>query len=104
MRFTSIVVATLIGAMSATSAMALTVTNREAADHKIKVIEQNETKEHNVAAGKTLEGVCSAGCVVQLQNGDEYEFEGTEVVSIEDGYMFLDEPTQGDAGDAPKPQ
>jgi hypothetical protein len=30
-----------------------------------------------------------------MEGGEEYEFDGNEIVSIEEGLMFLDEPAQG---------
>jgi hypothetical protein len=32
---------------------------------------------------------------MKMTDGEEYEFDGNEVVSIEEGLMFLDEPAEG---------
>ena len=32
---------------------------------------------------------------MKMPDGEEYEFDGNEVVSIEEGLMFLDEPAEG---------
>ncbi len=41
-----------------------------------------------------LEGICAKGCVIRLNDSenDEYELKGSEVVSIEDGYLYYDGP------------
>ena len=45
----------------------------------------------------SLDGVCLKGCVIRLSDSenDEYELEGSEVVSIEDGYLYYDGPDGG---------
>jgi hypothetical protein len=37
-----------------------------------------------------------------MQDGEEYEFDGNEIVSIEDGLMFLDDPAPGSAAESQK--
>lgn len=75
---------------------AVSITNRDDKDHKLTVIEDDgKTKnDHTVKGGGVLEGVCKAGCVVRLNDSeeDEYELEGTEVVSIEEGFLYYDGP------------
>ena len=34
---------------------------------------------------------------MKMADGEEYEFDGNEVVSIEEGLMFLDEPADGNS-------
>lgn len=80
--------------LSATSAAAITVTNRDDKDHKLTVIEGEAKVDHTLKATGVLENICMKGCVVRLNDSenDEYELEGTEVVSIEDGYLYYDGP------------
>ena len=80
--------------LAVTSASAITVTNRDDKEHKITVIEGEAKKDHPLAANASLENICMKGCVVRLNDSenDEYELEGTEVVSIEDGYLYYDGP------------
>jgi hypothetical protein len=90
------------------AASAITVTNRDDKDHKLTIIEGDVKKDHALKANAVLENLCMKGCIVRLNDSenDEYELEGTEVVSIEDGYLYYDgpegpaEPTPG----VPKPQ
>ena len=75
---------------------AVSITNRDEKEHKLTVIEEDgKTKtDHKLKGGGLLEGVCKAGCVVRLNDSeeDEYELEGTEVVSIEEGFLYYDGP------------
>lgn len=75
-------------------AQAITVTNRDDKEHKLTVIEGEAKTDHALKANAALENVCMKGCVVRLNDSenDEYELEGTEVVSIEDGYLYYDGP------------
>lgn len=73
---------------------AITVTNRDDKDHKLTIIEGEAKADHALKANAALENVCMKGCVVRLNDSenDEYELEGSEVVSIEDGYLYYDGP------------
>ncbi len=95
----------------ATSASAVSVTNRDDKDHKLTIIEGEAKIDHTLKPTAVLEGLCLKGCVIRLNDSenDEYELEGTEVVSIEDGYLYYDGPdVPSDAaptdGTKPKPQ
>ena len=99
--------------ITATPSSAISITNRDDKDHKITVIEGEAKTDHALKAAAVLENLCLKGCVVRLNDSenDEYELEGTEVVSIEDGYLYYDgpdaptEPAPPAApGAAPKPQ
>jgi hypothetical protein len=91
------------------AADAITVTNRDDKDHKLTVIEGEAKTDHTLKAAAVIDNICMKGCVVRLNDSenDEYELEGTEVVSIEDGYLYYDGPdTPGEQtpGAAPKQQ
>jgi hypothetical protein len=89
---------------SYSSVYALSVTNHDGTDQKLIIIEGEKQREETVAPNKTLSNICPAGCVIQLENGEEYEFDGQEVVSIEEGLMFLDEPAQEDSSGSATPE
>jgi hypothetical protein len=76
------------------AAHASSITNHDDRDYKLTVIEDTATKDHKLAPSATLKGVCEQGCVVRLDDSadDEYELEGSEVVSIEDGLLYYDDP------------
>ena len=87
---------------SAEAAAAVSLTNRDDRDNKIMIIEGDKRQEHVLVPSAVLEGICQKGCVVRLNDNesDEYELEGNEVVSIEQGYLYYDGP---DAPSEPSP-
>jgi len=108
-RLASCLVGTFALLFTAAGADAITVTNRDDKEHKLTIIEGEARSDHPLKANAVLENICMKGCVVRLNDSDndEYELEGTEVVSIEDGYLYYDGPdTPADQppGAAPKPQ
>jgi hypothetical protein len=90
---------TLAGCLMSVSAGAVSVTNRDDKEQKIQIVEGDVKKDHALKPAAVLEGVCMKGCVIRLNDNDndEYELDGTEVVTIEDGYLYYDGP------DAPAP-
>jgi hypothetical protein len=88
----------LVMVLSATvvsPAYALKLTNRDATEQKMTISENTASREAVLKPAETLDGICNGGCTIQMQDGEEYEFDGTEIVSIEEGLMFLDEQGQG---------
>ncbi len=85
-------------ALIATSGLAVasvTLTNRDDKEYKVTIIENESAakSEHTLKPMQVLEGVCDKGCIMRLNDNeeDEYELEGTEKVSIEEGYLYYDE-------------
>ena len=106
----SVVVAALAIAVLLWSpvAHASSLTNRDDKDFKVTVIEGRAAKDQVLKPSAALEGICTKGCVVRLNDSanNEYELEGSEVVSIEDGYLYYDGPAATavpKAGGAPAP-
>ncbi len=101
----SVYLLTILAALAAASqAEALQLTNRDTAEHKIALTEGGSTQDLLIKPSQVIDGICKAGCTMKTPDGEEYEFDGNEVVSIEEGLMFLDEPAEGTgtgaAGDA----
>jgi hypothetical protein len=89
------------------AAAGVSITNRDDKDHKLTIMEGEAKADHMLKPSQVLEGVCEKGCVIRLNDSenDEYELEGTEIVSIEDGFLYYDgpePPSEGSAGEAPK--
>ena len=85
----------LVSILSITApAQAVSVTNRDDKDHKLTIVEGDAKQDHLLKPTGVLDAVCLKGCVMRLgeSENDEYELEGTEVVSIEDGYLYFDGP------------
>lgn len=90
-------------------AFASSITNRDGTDHKVSIIEGNAAADHILRPSATLPGICMRGCVIRLNDSqkDEYELNGSEVVSIEGGYLYYDGPPASavpKAGDADQPR
>jgi hypothetical protein len=77
---------------AASQAGAMQITNRDASDHKLVVTESGASKDMIVKPSQVLADICVKGCTIKMSDGEEYEFDGTELVSIEEGLLFLDEP------------
>ena len=89
-------------------AYAVSIKNRDSNDYKVNVVEGNATNVHILRPSASLEGVCDKGCVIRLNDSekDEYELKGSDVVSIEDGYLYYDGPPASavpKVGDADQP-
>ena len=92
----------------ATSAGAVSLTNRDDKDHKVFVVEGDAKQDHVVKSGAILEGICLKGCLIRLDDEqfDPYELEGPEVTWIEGGELLeeppneVSKPDDGDDGPA----
>jgi len=85
-----------LGLSAAVADAAVTITNRDDKDHKVTVLEDDGAKktDHVLKANQILENLCPKGCIIRLNDSeeDEYELEGNEQVSIEEGYLYYDTP------------
>jgi hypothetical protein len=88
--------------VAASPAQALKLTNRDATEQKMTIQENNGARDQALKPAETIEGFCNAGCTIKMQDGEEYEFDGNEIVSIEEGLIFLDEPGAQGSADAAK--
>ncbi len=73
------------------SPFAITLTNRDSAEQTLIIIEGDKQNERTIKAGEKLQ-LCEKSCVIRLPDGEDYEFDGPEVVSLEEGLLFLDNP------------
>jgi hypothetical protein len=80
-------------AMAPFAASAISLTNRDAADRKLIVIEGDTQSERVIKVGEKL-NLCEKSCVIRLPDGEDYEFDGPEIVSLEEGLLFLDTPEE----------
>jgi hypothetical protein len=72
-------------------AFAITLTNHDSTEQKLIVIEGDKQKERLIKPGEKIE-LCPKSCVIRLPDGEDYEFDGPEIVSLEEGLLFLDNP------------
>ncbi len=73
------------------AAFGISLTNRDSANQKLIVIEGDKQSEILIKPGEKLE-LCPKSCVIKLPDGEDYEFDGGEIVSLEEGLLFLDNP------------
>ena len=90
---------------STTAAHAVSITNRDELDHKVTIIEGDKTADHVLKPAQALTDICNKGCTIRLDDAadDEYELEGDDVVSIEDGSLYYDKPDTPSTPPAPGP-
>jgi hypothetical protein len=111
-RIAAILAGVIAAAYGAEAAAAVSLTNRDDRDHKVTIIEDDKQQDHTLRPSAVLDGFCQKGCIVRLNDSDndEYELEGTEVVSIEEGYLYYDgaeapfEGSPGEPGTAQQPK
>lgn len=85
----------MIAALLMTSAAsAVTVTNRDVKEIKLILIEGDVRQEKLLSPGKVIDGVCQKGCIIRLNDSenDEYELSGSDTVSVEEGFLYYDNP------------
>jgi hypothetical protein len=80
-------------ALGPQAASAISLTNRDTADRKLIIIEGDTQNERVIKAGEKLE-LCEKACVIRMPDGEDYEFDGPETVSLEEGLLFLDAPEE----------
>jgi hypothetical protein len=93
--------ASIAGIILAFPASALTISNVDPEAHTIIVTAGTDTKELTVEPDQQVDAVCAEGCLVELENGEQYQMQGAETVSIEDGVIFVDSAPGNDADDVP---
>jgi hypothetical protein len=79
---------------STIAAHAVSITNRDDHDHKVTVIEGDSKTDHLLKPSQVLADICAKGCTVRLNDDeeDEYQLEPDDVVSIEEGSLYYDNP------------
>ena len=85
----------MIAALLMTSAAsAATVANRGDKEIKLTIIEGDARRDQVLQPGKVADGVCQKGCIVRLNDSEnaDYELEGSEAVSVEEGFLYYDSP------------
>src|SRR5215471_1953646 len=95
-------VGTIVLLSGSTAAHAVSITNRDDQDHKVTVVEGDAKTDYVLKPSQALNGVCTKGCTVHLDDDEEeeYQLEADDVVSIEEGNLYYDTPGTP-AGPAP---
>ena len=79
------------------AAHAVTITNRDSQAYKLTVMQGETTKDVTIQPNQTIKGICADNCGIRINDdeGNEYEVDQNEIVSIEQGQLTFD----GDAQD-----
>jgi hypothetical protein len=87
------VASTIAGLLWTSTAKAVSITNRDDKDFKVTIIEAAGKQDNVLKPGEVIEGVCQKGCVIRLNDKEDsdYELEGSDAVSIEDGYLYYED-------------
>ena len=99
MRLGGVLIASVAGFVFTHSASALTISNEDPDPHTITVTAGTDTKQITVEPDQQVDAVCAEGCTVTLDNDEQYQMQGGETVSIEDGVIFVDAAPGSDADD-----
>jgi len=99
MKFTSLAAGMIAALLTTSAAQAVSITNRDDGQIKITIIEGDARQDQVIQPGKVIEGVCQKGCIIRLNDSDndEYELEGSEAVSVEEGFLYYDSPLEDGA-------
>jgi hypothetical protein len=84
-------------------AHALTLKNMDSQERKLVIKEKDKQTEKVLKPSETLTGFCSAPCEILTADGEVYDFDGNEYVTIEEGILFIGEdlPTHGTPANSP---
>jgi hypothetical protein len=101
MRLGGFLLASVAGLLFAVPASALTISNDDLDPHTVTVTAGTDSKQVTVEPDQQIDAVCAEGCMLELENGEQYQMQGGETVSIEDGVIFVDSAPGSDADDVP---
>jgi hypothetical protein len=90
MRVASIFGLGVLSMLFAAPAEALTITNSDPDSHTITVKVGGDSSELTIEPQTEVDPPCDKGCTVELESGEQYEMQGGEQASIEDGVLFVD--------------
>ena len=99
MKLGGFLLASVTGFLFALPASALTISNEDPDPHTVTVTAGTDTKQLTVEPDQQVDAVCAAGCMLELENGEQYQMQGGEAVSIEDGVIFVDAAPGSDTDD-----
>lgn len=94
MKFKALIAASLAILFVPTAAQAVSITNNDKKEYKLTIFEGEKSRDVTIQPSETIDGVCEKLCSIRLNNDEEneYEFEGKDVIAIEDGYLtYADE-------------
>jgi hypothetical protein len=101
MRIATVLGLGVLGMLFVLPAQALTISNTDPKPHKITVKAGSDSTEMTVEPKAAVNPACASGCIVVLENGEQFQMKGGEEASIDGGTIFVDAVP---AGEAAQPQ
>lgn len=91
----SLTVCAIAALLMTSTAHAVTITNRGDQETILKVLDGASQQDLRLPGGKVVEGVCQKGCIIRLNDSGNgvYELRGSDVVSVEEGFLYYDDAT-----------
>lgn len=83
-----VLVSALVLSVSAGSALAASVTNKDSSNQILVVTEDGAKREVAIEAGASVE-ICPAGCFITLPSGDRETLSGSEKLDIINGAAVI---------------
>lgn len=84
--------ALVVTLLTTTSAFALSLTNRDTAQHTVYVLQGDQQSEYAVPAGESVDATCDESCTVRVAGIDgELAAQGGDKLIIQDGAIQKDE-------------
>ena len=77
------------------------LTNRDNRQHELEIRAGGPPESRLLKPGEAIRNFCPKGCSIGWSGGNEYLIEGTDEVSIEDGFMYYDSPAGGSSSSPP---
>lgn len=90
-------------ALGPLTAAALTVKNLDPEDRKITIKENEKKTERTLKPSEVMTDACAAACEIETVDGDVYDFDGNEFVTIEEGLLFIGDAESQTNATAPTP-
>ncbi|MBC8050848.1 MAG: hypothetical protein H7X92_12005 [Chitinophagales bacterium] len=90
-------------ALAQLTAAALTVKNLDTEDRKITIKENEKKTERTLKPSEIVTDACAAACEIETADGDVYDFDGNEFVTIEEGLLFIGDTDTQPTATAPVP-
>lgn len=78
-------------ALKGQPAGALTIKNSDPELRKLTILQGQQKTVIELQPSEQRQGVCESACEIETQDGDLYEFDGNESVTIEEGLLYIED-------------
>lgn len=76
------------------AAQATTIINRDSTVHNLRIVEGDQERIVNAEPSQQFDDLCASSCSLYFDDDPEaYEIAAGDIVSIEDGQLFFEDPS-----------